>query len=548
MIDLNSPFKAQLHTNFVPSDAECEKIRAVLAPRVVQLDLLHQRIRELSAERDKLQAYVDSHAALISYPRRLPVDVVREIFVACPPTDRNAVMSAHEAPLLVSRICSSWRAIALTTPELWASLHISAIFVLEDPERRIPAISQWLQRSGSCPISLSLAFMGRVGPQGLKMMNNFDNWRGLQAALMECLADSAHRWGRLDIWDLTLGVAHPLLAMIQASYSARSADTSALRQLGISRGPNLRRMNIWRLDINPDDAEQPQLDVFLLDLPFFSKNFTHLHIESTGPSGGLSPIEVLNLLSRCPRLVSFTFMPTITRTQDVDRNSGREPITLPFLESFTMIEAGAAGLLTLETLGLILGVLVLPALRRLHIPTVEPPVRSGLDRRHIFLLEIETGLESLLINLDRFTTAEILEILGHFTNLAELKILDTRAVKPIGGLASGSCTVDGLLRFLTPNAEAGAVTLCPELQTLEIRNSSLVSRELLDGFARGRAELGTGFRRLDISWFTDPQEQLFSPDELADFRARGVELSLVVPENLRSRIPAKSSPWTGLPN
>ncbi|KAJ7646476.1 hypothetical protein FB45DRAFT_712843, partial [Roridomyces roridus] len=50
---------------------------------------------------------VDSHTALVSYPRRLPVDIVREIFVACLPAHRNAVMSAQEAPLLLSRICSA---------------------------------------------------------------------------------------------------------------------------------------------------------------------------------------------------------------------------------------------------------------------------------------------------------------------------------------------------------------------------------------------------------------------------------------------------------
>ncbi|KAJ7646559.1 hypothetical protein FB45DRAFT_998043 [Roridomyces roridus] len=543
---MTSPFASLLHTNFIPSDAECQQIRTDLVSRLAQLESLNARIRELSAERDQLQAYIDSHAAaLISSPRRLPADIIREIFVACLPTDRNAVMSAKEAPLLLAHICSAWRSIALTTPSLWASLHIPAVFVLEDPQRRIPAVSQWLQRSGSCPIAVSLAFMGEQG----KMMNSFDDWSGLKAELMSCLAESAYRWKELDVWDLTLGVAHPLVAMIQASYSASSADSSALLRLGVFKGPHLRNMNIWQIDIDLDGPEETELRAFLLDLPFFDQHFTHLHLESMGPSRGLSNSDVFDLLSHCPRLVSFAFIHKIT--QDVDQNSGRDPITLSSLESFTMLEAG---LISLQSVGQLLANLVLPALRKLHIPTESTisPGPSGFNppRYHVFLFDI-VGLESLLLHLPSFTEAEILEILAHFTNLAELKILDSRPITRSGALGAlrrqSCCTVEGLLRLLTPNAVAGAVTVCPKLRTLEIRASSLVSRELLDGFVRGRVGLGTGFKGLDISWSSDHREQLFSPAELGEFRSRGVEVSLVVPEEKRFKPRAKSTPWTGLP-
>ncbi|KAJ7683084.1 hypothetical protein B0H17DRAFT_1074566, partial [Mycena rosella] len=40
------------------------------------------------------------------------------------PLHRNCVMSAVEAPILLGRICSSWRAISHATPRLWARLHI----------------------------------------------------------------------------------------------------------------------------------------------------------------------------------------------------------------------------------------------------------------------------------------------------------------------------------------------------------------------------------------------------------------------------------------
>ncbi|KAJ6616648.1 hypothetical protein B0H10DRAFT_1632687, partial [Mycena sp. CBHHK59/15] len=75
-------------------------------------------ILDLSKQVPKIQTYIDAHQASISPASRLPYDIVGEIFVACLPTDRNPVMSATEAPVILCRICSAWRAIALSTPRL----------------------------------------------------------------------------------------------------------------------------------------------------------------------------------------------------------------------------------------------------------------------------------------------------------------------------------------------------------------------------------------------------------------------------------------------
>ncbi|KAJ7892797.1 hypothetical protein B0H14DRAFT_2335064 [Mycena olivaceomarginata] len=113
------------NTNYVPSDEEIECIRMDLVLHTQKLAGINEHIHKLSSQRDQIQDYIGSHKALISHPHRLPVDILREIFVACLPVDRNTMMSAREAPLLLGRICSAWRSIVLTTPRLWASLHAS---------------------------------------------------------------------------------------------------------------------------------------------------------------------------------------------------------------------------------------------------------------------------------------------------------------------------------------------------------------------------------------------------------------------------------------
>jgi uncharacterized coiled-coil DUF342 family protein len=90
---MDSPFKDILNTNTVPSDAECQSIHDLLKdPRRKCADLNEQIARmrkslaDLMRDRDELQSFIDAHLALISPARRLPDDVVREIFVAALPS------------------------------------------------------------------------------------------------------------------------------------------------------------------------------------------------------------------------------------------------------------------------------------------------------------------------------------------------------------------------------------------------------------------------------------------------------------------------------
>ncbi|KAJ7677617.1 hypothetical protein B0H17DRAFT_863759, partial [Mycena rosella] len=123
---MSDPFASKLGTNYCPEDEEIAEINALLvepAQRLKCLDDeitdLHSALDSLREERGSLGAYVGAHKALISPARRLPLDIIQEIFLACIPTHRNCVMSFIEAPVLLGRICSSWRTISLSTPRLW---------------------------------------------------------------------------------------------------------------------------------------------------------------------------------------------------------------------------------------------------------------------------------------------------------------------------------------------------------------------------------------------------------------------------------------------
>ncbi|KAJ6564116.1 hypothetical protein B0H19DRAFT_941623, partial [Mycena capillaripes] len=120
-----SPFSQRLNTNYAPTDAEIDDIRAhlvLLQAEFMRLDVL---IRDLTLQRQRVKDYIHAHMGLTSHLRRLPQEVIENIFLDCLPTHRNAIMSTSEAPLVLCRICSAWRSIAVSLPRLWASLHFN---------------------------------------------------------------------------------------------------------------------------------------------------------------------------------------------------------------------------------------------------------------------------------------------------------------------------------------------------------------------------------------------------------------------------------------
>ncbi|KAJ7854874.1 hypothetical protein B0H13DRAFT_1484434, partial [Mycena leptocephala] len=135
-----TPYRDILYTNIMPSDEESRHIRelVVVPMRDIQrltneiagfqarIDQLTQQLDDVIHERDGLNEFVESHLALVSTARRLPHDILRNIFTFCLPSERHPTLNRREAPVLISHICGDWRSLVLSMPRLWTSLHISA--------------------------------------------------------------------------------------------------------------------------------------------------------------------------------------------------------------------------------------------------------------------------------------------------------------------------------------------------------------------------------------------------------------------------------------
>jgi hypothetical protein len=77
-------FHDKIGTNYAPLPFEIAQIRQLLAPPSREIERIDHEIALLQARR-QLSAYVADHEALIFPIRQLPVDIIREIFIACIP-------------------------------------------------------------------------------------------------------------------------------------------------------------------------------------------------------------------------------------------------------------------------------------------------------------------------------------------------------------------------------------------------------------------------------------------------------------------------------
>jgi hypothetical protein len=107
----------------------------------------------------------------------IPPEIISQIFLDCLQEDS----SGREIPRLVTKICSSWRHVALTTPMLWTTLRLD----LDDPNPEAQAVfvHNWIARSAECPLSIEL----------------HDFHASENRAVMGILISSAHRWGKLKL-------------------------------------------------------------------------------------------------------------------------------------------------------------------------------------------------------------------------------------------------------------------------------------------------------------------------------------------------------------
>ncbi|KAF7366768.1 F-box domain-containing protein [Mycena sanguinolenta] len=207
--------------------------------QIEQLDAqildLENSLQTLRNARNSLQQKLDDYTyPILTLPPEIVADIFGHYLLPYPLCSRAF---GPRSPTTLSRICHSWREIALSTPTLWRaiSLYISSS---TDLPKRLECLQSWLALSRSCPLSIRLE--GQIFSQP-------DSRLDFGPFIAAIIPHSA-RWEYLKV-ELPLDYQHHGLQGLRAC--------SSLRGLSLSGG-------WWGPDWNPF-FEAPQLRAVVLE-------------------------------------------------------------------------------------------------------------------------------------------------------------------------------------------------------------------------------------------------------------------------------------------
>ncbi|KAF8211063.1 hypothetical protein K438DRAFT_1808733 [Mycena galopus ATCC 62051] len=195
-----------------------------------RLRRLDQAIPELQATLERLcQERRVLRREALAYPiLTLPNELTSEIFINCLSSGR-VIPRARTPPLLLAQVCSKWRAIAFSVPELWNSVQPRRVST-----NTIRLLELWFDRAGILPISISLN--SQLLPPGFHSWasSHSHKWEHVSLVLSD-VELTGLRWMKVSaLKTLVIGRADSVSQLIATVESFKMAPQ--LREVTLLRG------------------------------------------------------------------------------------------------------------------------------------------------------------------------------------------------------------------------------------------------------------------------------------------------------------------------
>ncbi|KAJ3546458.1 hypothetical protein NMY22_g2048 [Coprinellus aureogranulatus] len=134
-------------SNDPPSSLEAASIQEAIAAEKELIAVLKEQVKAAKAR-------VRQYQVVLSPCRRLPPDILAEVFLRIPPEDEDDDAESYQEivkPLVL--VCKKWRDAAVAAPRLWSKL---CIRLSKKQSPAVAPLSSWLGRSGNVPKKLSI--------------------------------------------------------------------------------------------------------------------------------------------------------------------------------------------------------------------------------------------------------------------------------------------------------------------------------------------------------------------------------------------------------
>ncbi|KAL0950003.1 hypothetical protein HGRIS_010013 [Hohenbuehelia grisea] len=554
----SSPFSHVLGTAYIPTDEEISAIEAFIQQPLEEISRiekevarLQRRIFNLRVTKQELKKNVQAHRALTSRSRRLPADVLAEIFTHCLPTTPKC--RTHKAPLLLGQICRTWRETSRSTPRLWSSIHITVPETVHPSEYnkvvhdRCSGIRAWLDLSGHLPLSITLRAPASNAVNSevtlpvnhfLRVISEFScRWKDVHLELpynslsiLQCLPFPSEGLPYLEEFHLVENLTlDQRLRIVSVLVTVASEVMPHCNSQFLMLSPKLRTLSL--------SYSAP------MNLLIPSQQLTSLSMARVGSGRSLSLSNTVNILSRCNETLRSCSL-TIASRRTLDEN--------------VAMAMGQAPTFTLED-----RLLPFPRLQKLHVKNTEPadicralfgclgantlqelsfintsPTELATLPFEGMLKRWACPLRSLTIEVFSVTDDAIIPCLDSLPSLKKLVVGDWDKSVPLA--LNGGKTValtDRLLAALTPNANSAQPVLCPSLQSFTFKNCRFTETALVNLIqSRSGPAMGLSVSRLSSAENIFPHIVLPGEDYglelksvLLEIRARGVAVSFDYP-------------------
>ncbi|KAF7288396.1 hypothetical protein HMN09_01392000 [Mycena chlorophos] len=456
-------------------------------------------------------------------------------------------MSTIEAPLLLGRVCKTWRSLVYSTPKLWASLHLvePGLIPFVQPNRyapvaahaaplavtdatkqawakRLRAAQIWLGRSAGCALSISLRIC------------TYD----AMSALLPLLTFFADRWGSIEFLLHYPYVESPFLEQfgLEDFPALRSV---AIVMLGPEGNPLDKTFRPWRgilsakglqsLRMKPSTGSE---SFALSDLPLSWKHLVDLRLDE--------PLElplkdVVDLLRRCPVLRSLRAHLLQAELAAVKETAlGGNQIDHGALEDFCLHGYERTPLPLMS----------LPRLKSLDVKGLLNIADSRRDTDALIAcVQSSTVLTSIAIHTSIFPSrAQLLEFVSALPQ--SLRSFKAENALPVaagwyGPAVSALPVIDDALLSTVP-------TSFPALRRLSLRGATEIS---FTGLVRYIRDAQPALREVRVRFrmqFVAGQDSSYFEAELQDLIDEGLVVSVTSDYATQNLPKAEMSPWWGV--
>ncbi|KAJ7511157.1 hypothetical protein B0H11DRAFT_867379 [Mycena galericulata] len=419
-------------------DAEIARIRQVLV--------------DLRAERATLIAYADGCRSLFSPIRRVPPEILLEIFELCSPPRHRFEGGWFGNPYLtyptdrifmkklqrLTKVCSRWRQLAIGTPSLWTKIEL----VLDRwSDRRTQLLSSFLERSASLPLTINVrAFRDFVEDDGVGLIllaKHSDRWQTVSfsifPAAFKFISEAKGRLPLLKTLEILMPpVNSPTSAKLWGIQPFENATSLENVLVPTSHPPTLpwKSTQFRRLDCYVSGREDAREALDIMSRRFEGTRF-HFHLAAE--ISALSTSGIPEIISHIEHFEIDTLHPYIS-----PRDPHRDPIG-DILSNVTLPSVG------------ILGISV-PQFSFPRLQFLQFAARSSLA----------SNLKTLSIEV-RVDQDDLLQCLYALPSLTRLWIYD---IPKLDGTAEHVVITDTLLRALSRTADPGC--LIPSLKVLAL--------------------------------------------------------------------------------